>query len=183
MKVAMKVRLAEAQDDTRVGELLVESFMTAYARKMPEVVYDEERKRDLRDMATKRREATVLVGEVDGEVVGTVMVYAPGVAKNEAWLPNAADVRQLAIAPAHFGKGYSEPLMDEAERIAWSWGVGACVLHVRRGAIGVSEVYQKRGYVRAPEGDRALPTVYLEAYLLRRGLLPSATVVGAGRNS
>ena len=162
----MRVRRAEAKDDTIVGELLVDSFITAYARKMPEVVYDDARKRDLRDMATKRQEATVLVAEQDAQIVGTVMVYPPGVPKNESWIANAADIRQLAIAPAYFGKGYSAALMDEAERIAWSWGVSACVLHVRRGAAGVGKLYEKRGYVRTPAGDRALPTVFLEAYLL-----------------
>ena len=133
---------------------------------MPEVVYDEARKRELRDMVAKRREATVLVAQEAGEIVGTVMAYRPGAPKNEAWLPLTADIRQLAIAPAHFGKRHSEALMNEIERIAWSWGVSACALHVRRGAVGIARLYEQRGYVRTPVGDLSLPTVYLEAYLL-----------------
>jgi hypothetical protein len=38
---------------------------------------------------------------------------------------------------------------------------------VRRGNQGVATLYLRRGYVRTPEGDLDMPSVYLEAYLLR----------------
>lgn len=164
----LRIRPAEPRDDASVGELLVSSFETAYARKMPEVRTTDERRRDLRDMATKRSEGTVLVAELDGTIVGTVMLYPPGAPKSEAWLPSSADLRQLAVAPEHFGKGYSDALMAEAERIAWSWGVERVVLHVRRGVHGVARMYQRRGYVRDPSGDIEKPYVFLEAYALAR---------------
>lgn len=161
------VRAAEPRDDAAVGELLVQSFVTAYAAKMPEVVVTEQRKRDLRDMAAKRASATVLVAELAGEVVGTVMLYRPGHPQSEAWLPNAADLRQLAVAPQHFGKGLATPLLDAAERIALGWGVAAIGLHVRRGAHGVARLYERRGYQRDPAGDLEYPTVALQAYVKR----------------
>ena len=161
------VRLAEARDDAAVGELLVQSFLTAYAAKMPEVQLTEQRFRELRDMAAKRASATVLVAERAGEVVGTVMVYRPGHPLSEAWLPNAADLRQLAVAPAHFGKGLAGPLLDAAENLAFGWGVAAICLHVRRGAHGVARLYAGRGFVRDPAGDMERPAVFLEAYVKR----------------
>ncbi|MFO0747585.1 MAG: GNAT family N-acetyltransferase [Myxococcota bacterium] len=164
MDKPIDIREARPTDDEAVGELLVTAFMTAYAAKMPEVVYSDARKRDLRDVATKRGEGKVFVAEADGRVVGTVMVYPPGAPRSEAWLPNAADIRQLAVAPAHFGKGYSEALMNAVEAAAWDMGVSVLSLHVRKGADGVARLYERRGYRRAPEGDLQLPEVHLLAY-------------------
>ena len=162
------IRPAEPRDDAAVGELLVSAFETAYARKMPEVVYTEERRRELRDVAGRRAEGAVLVAERDGVVVGTVSIYPPGAKRSEAWLPRAADLRQLAVAPSEFGKGHSTALMDAVERLAWGWDIDAICLHVRRGAHGVARLYQGRGYRREPAGDLEYPTVSLEAYVLRR---------------
>lgn len=169
MSVAsLHIRPAEPRDDEAVGELLVSSFETAYARKMPEIRYDDARRAELRDLATKRAQGSVLVAELAGEMVGTVTIFPPGAKLSEAWMPNTADLRALAVSPAHFGKGYSAALMDAAEALAWSWKVQAIGLHVRRGAAGVSRLYRSRGYLRDPKGDLDLPTVFLEAYALAR---------------
>jgi predicted N-acetyltransferase YhbS len=161
------IREARPEDDATVGELLVEAFITQYAKKLPEVVYTEERKRELRDVASRRKVASVLVAEVDGEVVGTVALYPPGAPGSEAWLPNAADLRGLATSVRHHGTRLARPLLEAAEALARRWGGDVVSLHVRRGAEGVARMYMKRGYVREPSGDLDLPTVFLEAYVLR----------------
>jgi GNAT superfamily N-acetyltransferase len=162
------VREALPGDDSQIGELLVDAFLTVYARKMPEVVYDDARKNELRDVATKRGRAAVLVAEIDGRVVGTVAIFRPGADDSEAWLPNSADLRHLAVDPAMHGKGVSKPLLDRAEAIARDeWKVDAICLHVRKGAEGVARLYQSRGFKRDPSGDIKKPTVTLEAYALR----------------
>ena len=160
----LTIREATAADDEVIGELLIDGYVTAYARKMPHVTVTAERKRDLRAVAEKRRVATVLVGELDGRVAGTVSIFPPGAPGSEAWLANAADLRHLAIEPALHGRGSSKALLDEAERIARGWGAFATCLHVRRGNEGVTRLYQARGYVRDPAGDREQPGVSLLAY-------------------
>lgn len=163
-----RVRLARPEDDAAVGELLVEGYVSAYARKMPHVVVGEERKATLRDVASKRASATVLVLELDGRVVGTVALWRPGSPDSEAWLPRAADLRHLAIAPGLQGRGLSKPLLDEAERIARDeLRAEAVCLHVRRGNRGVAALYMGRGYARDPSGDLTYPEVELDAYVLR----------------
>jgi ribosomal protein S18 acetylase RimI-like enzyme len=163
------IREARPEDDVRVGELLVDAFLSTYARKMPEVVYDDARKNDLRDVAAKLRRATVLVAELDGRIAGTVAIFRPGAESSEAWLPNAADLRHLAVDPQLHGKGVAKRLMDRAEAIARDeWKVDAICLHVRKGAHGVARLYESRGFVRDPSGDIEKPTVTLEAYVLRR---------------
>jgi GNAT superfamily N-acetyltransferase len=162
------IREARPEDETRIGDLLVDAFLTVYARKMPEVRYDDARKKDLRDVAAKRGRAVVLVAEIDGQVEGTVSIFKPGAEGSEAWLPGAADLRHLAVDPRLHGKGLSKPLLDRAEAIARDeWKAPAICLHVRRGAAGVARLYQSRGFVREPSGDIDKPTVYLEAYALR----------------
>ena len=165
-KDRVRVRAARPEDDEAIGELLVAAYTTQYAKKMPDVVYTEERKRDLRAVAQKRAVASVWAAELDGEVVGTVALYPPGAPGSEAWLPDAADLRHLATAPAVHGQGLSAPLMEAAEAQARAWGVKAVCLHVRKGVQGVARMYMSRGFVRAPEGDLVYPTVSLEAYIL-----------------
>ena len=82
------------------------------------------------------------------------------------WLPEACDLRHLAIDPSAQGRGLSKPLLDEAERRARELGAKYICLHVRRGNKGVAALYLGRGYVRAPEGDLDLPEVLLDAYYL-----------------
>ncbi|WNG24864.1 GNAT family N-acetyltransferase [Cystobacter fuscus] len=165
-KERVRVRDARPEDDAAIGELLIEAYTTQYAKKMPEVVYTEERKRDLRAVARKREVASVWVAELDGQVVGTVSLFPPGAPGSEAWMQDAADLRHLATAPSVHGQGLGAPLLDAAEEQARAWGVKAVCLHVRAGVMGVARMYMARGYVRAPEGDLRYPTVSLEAYVL-----------------
>jgi ribosomal protein S18 acetylase RimI-like enzyme len=161
--MSLKVRLARPEDDAAIGEVLIQGYLTAYARKMPHVVIGEARKSDLRDVAGRRPFATILVGELDGRVVGTVALFKPGTPASEAWLPGAADLRHLATDPSVHGRGFAKPLLDEAERIARDdWHAPAVCLHVRRGNTGVARLYASRGYVRDPSGDLSRPEVSLE---------------------
>jgi len=165
--MSMVVREAQAEDDAAVGEILVSGYLTRYAQKMPEVVLTDRRKAELRDVASKRKGSTVLVLELDGKVVGTVALWAPGSPRSEAWLPEAWDLRHLAFDPAVHGRGLSAPLLDGAEQLARDSGARFICLHVRRGNKGVARLYMGRGYERDPKGDLDLPEVLLDAYVLR----------------
>ena len=161
------LREATAADDVRVGELLVEAFVTTYARKLPEVRVTEQRKAELRDVAGKRAVAKVWVVELAGQVVGTVAMWAPGATRSESWIQGAADLRHLAVDGAHTGKGVSRLLLDGAEAWARAQGWKGVCLHVRRGATGVRALYEARGFQRRPEGDLDFrPDVFLEAFFL-----------------
>lgn len=166
--MGITIRECEPKDDDAVGDLLVRAFVTRYAEKMPEVVYTEDRKQELRATAEKRRVATVLVAEIDGRLVGTVTLWPPGAPGSEAWLPDSADLRHLAVELGFEGRGISAALLDETERLARTWKCRHICLHVRRGATGVARTYTTRGYLREPAGDLDLTApphnVYLEAF-------------------
>jgi GNAT superfamily N-acetyltransferase len=164
---AVTIREATAADDVAIGELLVNAFVEQYAVKLPQVQVTDRRKRELRAVPAKRAVARVYVAELDGQLVGTVALWPPGAEGSEAWLPDSADVRHLAVAKRGRGKGVSAALLDAVEAVARTVGAKRLTLHVRREATGVRALYERRGYVRAPHGDRdALPEVFLEALVL-----------------
>jgi predicted N-acetyltransferase YhbS len=164
--VSYGIRFATDADDHAIGELLVDAFEKTYARKLPEVVMSERRRAELRAVAEKRKVAQVWVALEGETVVGTVAVWPAGAKGSEAWLPNAACLRHLAVAESHRGSNVSAQLMDAAERWSKEQGTSAVCLHVRRHVTGVANFYLRRGYTRAPEGDLdLLPEVFLEAYV------------------
>lgn len=162
------IRPAIPTDDEAIGELLIEAYVTTYARKMPEVVVTDERKATLRDVASKRATSLVFSAELESRIIGTVTIFPPGAPGSQAWIAGAADLRHLAVHPEFHGKGFSKGLLDAAEKAAWNLGAPAICLHVRRGNRGVAALYAGRGYVRAPEGDLEHPSVLLDAYVLHR---------------
>lgn len=175
-----EIRLATADDDDAVGDLLVRAFVEAYAVKLPEVIVTERRKRELRAVAAKRAAARVWVAAVQRRVVGTVALWLPGAPGSEAWLEGAADVRHLAVDAAWQGRGVADLLLDAAEAEAEAHAATAICLHVRQSAVGVRRLYERRGYVRAPEGDLdLLPEVFLEALVLQRGPSTASSAPGA----
>lgn len=161
------IRVARPEDDAVIGEILVNAYVSQYARKLPHIVVDEARKADLRNVAEKRQIGTVIAAELDGKVVGALTLLRPGAKRSEAWRENMADIRMFGIDLAYRGQGISEALLDEAERIAQEdWQCQWTGLHVRRGVEGIARMYQRRGYQRDFTGDiDRLPVIFLEAYL------------------
>jgi len=164
----MIIRDAVEADDTVVGELLVQAYLTQFAKKLPDVSYSPERLADLRNQMARRACASVLVAEIDGLIAGTVTLYPAGASGSDAWIVGAVDLRLLAIHPEFQGRGLSGRVLDAAEARARKWGASAICLHTRQGALGVARLYRSRGYVRDETGDLdRRPSVYLEAHVLR----------------
>ena len=162
----IRVRKAQKEDDEEVGELLIESFTKAYARKMPELRLSETRKNDLRDVASKRKTASVLVAVDESDrIVGTVTLYPPDSSESFSWKPDACDLRAMAIFPLLHGKDLGGILLDAAIREAERLGAHHITLHVRRGAAGVARFYERHGWKRDPDGDQdCLPEIFKEGY-------------------
>ena len=164
-----RIREATPADDAELGELMIESFVSTYARKMPEVRVTDSRKADLRDVASKRALGKVLVCESEhGMLLGTVTIYPPGTPGSRDWLGGHSDLRYMAVRPTHFGQGIADALIRAAIDQARAWTARGIILHVRQGATGVAKVYLRHGFQRRSDGDQDLrPEIYLEAYLLQ----------------
>jgi ribosomal protein S18 acetylase RimI-like enzyme len=163
---AFTIRKATADDDLAVGELLVQSFLEQYRKKLPEVILSEKRLQTLRDVAQKRTVAHVWVAERNAQVVGTVSLWLAGAAGSEAFVVGASDLRHLAVRADARGGEVSKALLDAAEEFARQSGAPSVCLHVRRESLGVRRLYEARGYQRHEAGDiDALPDVFLQAFV------------------
>jgi ribosomal protein S18 acetylase RimI-like enzyme len=91
------------------------------------------------DIALARRspDATVLVGRVAGEIVGSVMVGHDG---HRGW------VYYVSVDPDHHGRGYGRAIMTTAEDWLRARGVPKLQLLVRRANAKVQAFYQTLDY-------------------------------------
>jgi ribosomal protein S18 acetylase RimI-like enzyme len=78
-----------------------------------------------------------LVGELYGEIVGTVMAGFDG---HRGW------VHLVAVAPKHRQRGFGRAMMDEAEKKLRDIGCTKINLQVRAANQGVISFYEKLGY-------------------------------------
>ncbi len=113
----------------------------------------EELEADLADGARRIRDATVLVAEADGELVGTVTLAAPGTPFAETAGPGELEVRMLAVAPAARRRGIAGALMGAAHDHAQRQGMQRIVLCSEASFTHVHGFYERLGYARQPERD------------------------------
>jgi GNAT superfamily N-acetyltransferase len=107
---------------------------------------------------------------LDGDAVaGTVLLYPPaadaygGAAERTPW----PEVRLLAVPPERRGTGVGQLLMDECVRRARAAGATTLGLHTSRSLAAAVRMYQRMGFVRAPEHDFQPPGAeVVEAYRL-----------------
>ena len=103
------------------------------------------------------RPAEQIVAERDGAIVGTVLLFPAGTAFKA---PGGADVslaapeiRLLAVAPAARGLGVGAALVNECMRRARQAGLPAITLHTTDMMQVAMSLYERMGFVRAPELD------------------------------
>ena len=110
-----------------------------------------------------------IVAEQGGRLVGSVLLYPPaadayaGAASRARW----PEVRLLAVAPDARGLGVGRALMDECVRRARAMGAAELGLHTSASMRAAMRMYERMGFVRAPEFDFRPPGAELvEAYRL-----------------
>ena len=115
--------------------------------------------------------AEQIVAEQDGEVVGAVLLYPPGTvfssAKGVRVTALWPEVRLLAVTPGARGQGIGAALMHECVRRAREGGAGALTLHTTDVMQVAMRMYERMGFVRAPELDfHPAPEVTVKGYRL-----------------
>jgi ribosomal protein S18 acetylase RimI-like enzyme len=106
-----------------------------------------------------------IVAERDGEIVGSVMLYPPR-ANAYGDLADAAswpELRLLAVAPSARGHGVGRALVLECVRRARESGAAELGLHTSRTMEVALGMYERMGFVRAPEHDFQPPGAELVA--------------------
>jgi len=159
----MQLRLATPSDHEAVGEVTVEAYGPFVGADGPESGYVDQ----LRDTATRAREAEVWVAEEDGALLGAVTLCPEGSPWRELSRPGEGEFRMLAVSPQAQGRGVGETLVRmvlDRFRADGCSGVVLCSLPAMTAA---HRLYERLGFVRAPGLDWSpAPGVDLEAFRL-----------------
>ncbi|CAL9430001.1 hypothetical protein SUDANB13_02008 [Streptomyces sp. enrichment culture] len=108
---------------------------------------------ELRDVAKRAAAAEVLVAVADGALLGGVtFVPGPGPMADLAE-PGEAEIRMLAVSPAHRGRGAGEALVRACADRARALGRRRMVLSTQRTMHSAHRVYERLGFTRNPARD------------------------------
>jgi ribosomal protein S18 acetylase RimI-like enzyme len=100
-------------------------------------------------------DAERIVAEEDGRLLGSVMLFPPssdayrGAVARTAW----PELRLLAVAPEARGRGVGRALVDECVRRTRRMGARELGLHTSKSMRVAIRMYERMGFVRAPEHD------------------------------
>ncbi|HET6466290.1 MAG TPA: GNAT family N-acetyltransferase [Nitrospiria bacterium] len=152
----MNLRIRDAREDDRdaIRNVTLAAFQE-YATVM-HAHWEGYRKAILNTLADVKP-AEPIVAEQDGAVVGAVLLYPHGAVFSR---PDGSHVtleypeaRLLAVAPMARGRGIGEALLRECIRRAHRSGAAALTLHTSAFMKAGKRMYERIGFVRAPELD------------------------------
>jgi ribosomal protein S18 acetylase RimI-like enzyme len=122
---------------------------------------------DVRDVRGRLADSTLVVAEGDGRVLGAVTYYPDASKDAHGWPASYAYFRLLAVAPAARGLGIGRLLTEECVRRARAAGCAALGLHTTSLMTVARAMYERMGFVRAPEHDvHPVPQLHVMAYRL-----------------
>lgn len=121
----------------------------------------------LRDVASRATEATVLVALRGGRLAGAVTVATHGGRWAEQAVFGDAVVRMLAVSPAERGAGIGEALVRSCLDLARSAGCTVVRLSSQQDMTAAHRLYDRIGFVRTPSLDWSpVPGLQLRTYAL-----------------
>ena len=133
----------------------------------------------LRDVASRAASATVLVGEVDGRLVGAVTVATRGGEWAEQSVPGEAVIRMLVVGAEARGSGAGEVLVRACLDVAREDGCTMVRLSSQEEMTAAHRLYERLGFVRTPSFDwYPVPGLFLRTYALP--LVPCCGQCGEG---
>jgi GNAT superfamily N-acetyltransferase len=161
--------IRDARDDERdaVRDVTLAAY-EEYAAIMPEPVWVGYR-RQLAATIDSEGSAERIVAERNGAIVGSVLLFpaAANVYGGAAVSVDCPEVRLLAVVPEARGAGVGAALMAECARRARLAGATTLGLHTTDIMRAAVRMYERMGYVRAPELDFVpAPGVLVKGYRL-----------------
>jgi ribosomal protein S18 acetylase RimI-like enzyme len=144
--------------DARPDELddvagLIQEAYRQYKRYLPPPrwkIYLE----DMANVQGRLEESELIVAEEKGRLAGTVTLYLKAMEIfRDRWPDGWAYVRLLAVHPDYRGRGIGQSLMDECVRRCRAHGIATIGLHTIAFMDVAQRMYERMGFVRAPEHD------------------------------
>jgi ribosomal protein S18 acetylase RimI-like enzyme len=117
----------------------------------------QEYRRNILDTLNEARPELQLVAELNGEIVGSVLIVPAEpvmeVLESTAMHPGFQEVRLLAVTPAVRGQGIGKALMLTCIERAHSAGENAITLHTSDLMQTAKNMYERMGFKRDPKMD------------------------------
>jgi len=162
------VREAGADDRDAIRAVTLAAYQQ-YAAEIP-TLWETYRRNILATLA-RPAPAAQIVAEDAGTLSGAVLLYPAG---TDMSVPGGAsmrrrwpEVRLLAVAPAARGRGVGAALMQECVHRARGSGADALSLHTTDMMRVAVRLYERMGFVRAPELDfQPAPGLTIKGYRL-----------------
>ena len=133
----MRLRPATADDAPTVADIWHAGWHVVHPGHVPAGLTARRTLEAFHDRAP-RRVGDTTVAEVDGAIVGFIMVAGD-------------EVEQIYVAPSAFGSGVARPLLAEAERQVAAGGHEVAWLAVARGNARARRFYEREGW--SDDGD------------------------------
>jgi ribosomal protein S18 acetylase RimI-like enzyme len=161
--MALVIRPARPEEYRAVGELTLRAYRGGPALHDTDGPYVSE----LVDGERRAREAELLVVEHEehpGELVATVTVCPAGTPWAEIARPGEVELRMLAVAPEHRGRGIAREVMAQLRDRARADDATVVVSVIDINA-PAHALYRSLGFERCPDRDwRPTPDILLQVY-------------------
>lgn len=167
---AFQVRDARNDERSAIAELTLRAY-GEYAQTMTPTAWDGLNQAVRRTLAANDV-ADRIVAADEQTLIGSVMLYPAGSDAYRGATPvlSSPEVRLLVVAPEARGRGVAAALMDECIRRAKAAGAASIGLHTSHSMHAAKRLYDRLGFVRAPELDFRPPGAELvEGYRLPLG--------------
>lgn len=158
----LTIRNLAPKEHMAAGELVVEAYRTLGDVGDAVTVYEQE----LRDVTGRLKSSSVLVAEIQGQIVGCVTLSVGQTALSEVEDPEAATIRMLGVSTDVRERGIGEALVrhciDEARR----QGCSRVRLNTRTSMASAQRLYGRLGFRRDAKHDWSpAPGISLLAYV------------------
>lgn len=155
----LEIRPVRSDEYAAVADLVAETYL---AEGWADASYEPV----MRDVADRAQHATVLVGVLDGRVVGSVTLAIGGpYAEHSA--PGEAVIRMLCTLPAARGHGAGRALVAACLDAAREARVEVVRLSTQAPMDAARQIYEGFGFTRDPSGDwEPVPGLQLLGYVL-----------------
>lgn len=149
----LHIRDAHADERDAIRELTLAAY-SEFATKMAPSAWNGLHRAVLNALATDQPVERI-VAEQDGRLVGSVLLFPPTRQAYDGALAQIdwPELRLLAVAPTARGQGVGAALMQECIRRTRSAGATALGLHTSESMEVAIGMYERMGFVRAPEYD------------------------------
>ncbi|MCP8971296.1 GNAT family N-acetyltransferase [Ectobacillus ponti] len=149
----MNIRKAKPEELAYIREQRVRAY-EEYINLIPEGHWQALRKSILSE-TDQESGVDLLVAETDGRIAGSIALFPAKMDAYDGMVEELEypEIRMLAVAPEHRGKGAAAALVTACIRLAKVRGYGAIGLHTGSFMANAAALYERFGFQRLPQHD------------------------------